>query len=252
MGRPWGRWARLIGALAVVIVLAVAGVAAIGLVHTRVLSRLTPDAPTPSPGLPIASPAPPLSDFPPAPADATTLLARLTVEPGKNWQTYERDRFGFWNDDTDGVGGRNGCDTRSDLLIRDLDELRVGDRNPCVVLSGVLRDPFTGADLPYRYRTASRIESDHLVALGAAWRGGAWAWTDAERNTYFNDLDVLLAVDKDANQDKGSKTPDKWLPPRAEFHCEYAARWVGVKAKYALTVTKQEKAALAGVLKGCR
>lgn len=246
-----GRWARLVGALAVVVVLAVAGVAAIGLVHTQVLSRFTHDAPTPSPGLPIASPKPPLSDFPPAPADAASLLARLTVEPGRNWRTYDRERFGFWNDDTDGVGGHNGCDTRSDLLIRDLDELRVGDRNPCVVLSGVLRDPFTGADLPYRYRTASRIESDHLVALGAAWRGGAWAWTDAERNTYFNDLDVLLAVDKDANQDKGSKTPDKWMPPRAEFHCEYASRWVGVKAKYALTVTKQEKAALAGVLKRC-
>ncbi|MFF4848640.1 HNH endonuclease family protein [Streptomyces sp. NPDC001194] len=197
--------------------------------------------------VPLAGPA-----FPPDAATAGEQLARLTVGWGKNWQTYKRENFGrYWSDDTDAVGGRNGCDTRDDVLRRDLGELREGDRNPCVVVSGVLHDPYTGKTLPYSYRKASQIQTDHVVALGAAWRGGAYAWTPQRRLAYANDLDVLLAVDKQTNQDKGSRTADKWRPPRAAYHCEYARRYVGIKAKYGLSVTPPEKTALAGMLATC-
>ncbi|WP_434588025.1 HNH endonuclease family protein [Streptomyces sp. A5-4] len=189
--------------------------------------------------------------FPPAPAQARTGLAGLGVGRGENWQTYAREKFGrTWSDDTDAPGGRNGCDTRDDILARDLSELRRGDRNPCVVLSGVLNDPYTGRKLPYSYRRASQIQTDHVVALGAAWRAGAWAWTPERRLVYANDLDVLLAVDKRANYDKSSKTPDKWKPRKA-YWCEYARRWVGIKVKYRLTVTPPEKLALRDMLVVC-
>lgn len=242
--------ARWIAALAAVVLLPVAGAASIGVLHATVVRPYVERAASPAPSPYPSRPALGDGTFPPDAALARSWLDALTVEPGRNQQSYDRDRFGFWNDDTDGVGGRNGCDTRSDLLIRDLDELRTGDRNPCVVLSGVLHDPYAGLVHEYRYRRASQIESDHVVALGAAWRSGAWAWTDAERNTYFNDLDVLLAVDKQANQDKGSKTPDKWMP-QTSYHCTYAQRWTGVKHKYRLTVTKAEKAALDRALDTC-
>ncbi|MFK0049696.1 HNH endonuclease family protein [Streptomyces sp. NPDC090741] len=190
--------------------------------------------------------------FPPGAATAKDQLARLTVEWGKNWETYEREKFGrYWSDDTDAVGGRNGCDTRDDVLRRDLSELREGDRNPCVVVSGVLHDPYTGKTLPYSYRKASQIQTDHVVALGAAWRGGAYAWTPQRRLAYANDLDVLLAVDKQTNQDKGSRTADKWQPPRAAYRCEYARRYVGIKARYGLSVTPPEKTALQDMLATC-
>ncbi|MGW6706489.1 HNH endonuclease family protein [Streptomyces sp. NPDC054956] len=191
--------------------------------------------------------------FPPAAATARTELAGLTVEWGKNWETYKRENFGrYWSDETDAVGGRNGCDTRDDVLRRDLRELREGDRNPCVVLSGVLHDPYTGKELPYYYRRASQIQTDHVVALGAAWRGGAYAWTPQRRLEYANDLDVLLAVDKQTNYDKSSKTADKWKPPRKDFWCEYARRYTGIKAKYGLSVTPPEKQALQEMLGTCR
>ncbi|MEV6583728.1 HNH endonuclease family protein [Streptomyces sp. NPDC051582] len=197
--------------------------------------------------VPLAGPA-----FPPDAGTAKELLARLTVGWGENWQTYKRENFGrYWSDDTDAVGGRNGCDTRDDVLRRDLSELRAGDRNPCVVVSGVLHDPYTGKTLPYSYRKASQIQTDHVVPLGAAWRGGAYAWTPQRRLAYANDLDVLLAVDKQTNQDKGSKTADKWQPPRAEYHCEYARRYVGIKAEYGLSVTPPEKTALSAMLATC-
>ncbi|MBT2447296.1 HNH endonuclease [Streptomyces sp. ISL-43] len=190
--------------------------------------------------------------FPPAAATAKTRLAGLKVEWGKNWETYKRENFGrYWSDETDAVGGRNGCDTRDDVLRRDLRELREGDRNPCVVLSGVLHDPYTGKELPYSYRRASQIQTDHVVALGAAWRGGAYAWTAQRRLEYANDLDVLLAVDKQTNYDKGSKTADKWKPPQRGYWCEYARRYTGVKAKYGLSVTRPEKQALQEMLGTC-
>ncbi|MET8686654.1 HNH endonuclease family protein [Streptomyces sp. NPDC004732] len=190
--------------------------------------------------------------FPPAPDRARDQLARLTVAWGKNWQTYKRSEFGAgWSDETDAPGGRNGCDTRDDVLRRDLKDLREDDRNPCVVISGTLHDPYTGKELPYSYRRASRIETDHVVALGAAWRAGAWAWTPDRRLAYANDLDVLLAADKDANYAKSSWTPDKWKPPRKEYWCEYGRRWTGIKAKYGLTVTAPEKRALHELLATC-
>ncbi|MZD07826.1 DUF1524 domain-containing protein [Streptomyces sp. SID5785] len=191
--------------------------------------------------------------FPPDAATAGKQLAALTVAWGRNWQSYRRTAFGKgWSDDVDAPGGRNGCDTRADVLRRDLKDLRKGDRNPCVVLSGTLHDPYTGKKLPYTYHRASRIQTDHVVALGAAWRAGAHAWTDRQRLTYANDLDVLLAVDKSANYDKSSKTPDKWKPPNRAFWCEYGRRWTGIKAKYRLTVTPPEKEALRGLLATCR
>ncbi|MER5258387.1 HNH endonuclease family protein [Streptomyces sp. NPDC002855] len=206
----------------------------------------TPTA-RPSPAVPLASPG-----FPPTAGQARDQLAALTVARGKNWQTYQRSAFGVgWSDDTDAPGGRNGCDTRDDVLRRDLNNLREGDRNPCVVLSGVLHDPYTGKELPYSYRRASRIQTDHVVALGAAWRAGAWAWTAERRLTYANDLDVLLATDKDTNYTKSSQTPDKWKPPREEYWCEYGRRWTGIKAKYGLTVTAPEKLALQELLAAC-
>ncbi|GAA2810639.1 HNH endonuclease family protein [Streptomyces showdoensis] len=201
-----------------------------------------------------ASPVPVVGSpgFPPAAAEARRQLARLPVAWGEHWQTYERVRFGgSWSDDTDAPGGRNGCDTRDDVLRRDLGELRTGDRDPCVVLSGVLVDPYTGKRLPYAYRKASQIQTDHVVALAAAWRAGAWAWTDARRLAYANDLDVLLATDKPTNLDKSSKTPDKWRPPRREYWCEYGRRWTGIKAKYGLTVSPPEKKAVEELLATC-
>ncbi|MFD3939258.1 HNH endonuclease family protein [Streptomyces sp. NPDC058611] len=129
-------------------------------------------------------------------------------------------------------------------MRRDLQELREGDRNPCVVLSGVLLDPYTGKRLPYTYRRASQIQTHHVVALGAAWRGGAYAWTPQRRLEYANDLDVLLAVEKQTNYGKGSRTADKWKPPLTTYWCAYARRYTGIKARYRLSVTAPEKLAL--------
>ncbi|MGW3324867.1 HNH endonuclease family protein [Streptomyces virginiae] len=231
---------------AVALALALAGPAATGCHHDDTASARA------SAVAPVAQVPPAGAGFPPDAAAAKAQPARLKVERGRNWETYKRENFGrYWSDETDAVGGRNGCDTRDDVLRRDLDDLREGDRNPCVVLSGTLHDPYTGKVLPYTYRRATQIQTDHVVALGAAWRGGAYAWTPQRRLEYANDLDVLLAVDKRTNYDKGSRTADKWQPPRRAYRCEYARRYTGIKAKYGLSVTAPEKLALQDMLATC-
>ncbi len=179
-------------------------------------------------------------------------LSSLKIGPVSHWDSYRRDAFGrFWSDEVDAPAGRNGCDTRDDVLRRDLVDRRMGTRNRCVVLSGTLHDPYTGKTLRYDRSQRSGIEIDHIVALGAAWRSGAHAWTVQQRLAFANDITNLAAVDRVANQDKRSLTPDRWRPPREESWCDYAARYALTKAKYRLTVTSSERKALGDMLGTC-
>ncbi|MEJ8645092.1 hypothetical protein WKI68_35540 [Streptomyces sp. MS1.HAVA.3] len=52
-------------------------------------------------------------------------------------------------------------------------------------------------------------------------------------------------------QDKGSRTADKWQPPRRAYRCEYARRYTGIKAEYRLSVTPPEKLALQEMPAAC-
>lgn len=178
-------------------------------------------------------------------------LESLTVAWNRNWESYERNAFGpGWS----GHGGEpalaSGCTAREDVFRRDLIDVRMAQSNPCMVLSGTLVDPYTGERLPYDRFKASGIEIDHVVALGDAWRSGASQWDRERRQNFANDVGNLLAVQKQANQDKGSKTPDQWKP-RQEYQCDYARRWVAVKARWNLTVQPTEKSALVDMLGTC-
>jgi uncharacterized protein (DUF2237 family) len=197
---------------------------------------------------------PPAPDgaFPPPAGRARQELGRLTVARSQDSGAYQRSAFG------PGWGGYgyypklpDGCEARDEVLRRDLSGVVAGDRNTCIILSGVLPDPYTGKDLPYSRYQASDINIDHVVALGAAWRSGASKWTAERRLEFANDINNMLAVDKQANNDKGSKTPDQWRPPQ-DFWCPYAERWVGIKDLYGLTVTAAEKTALEQMLSSCR
>jgi hypothetical protein len=197
--------------------------------------------------------APPVPDgaFPPSADRARQELGRLTVARNQDSAAYQRSAFG------PGWGGYgyypklpDGCEARDEVLRRDLSDVVAGDRNTCIIFSGVLHDPYTGKELPYSRYKASDINIDHVVALGAAWRSGASKWTAERRVEFANDSNNMLAVDKQANNDKGSKTPDQWRPPR-DFWCPYAERWVGIKDLYGLTVTTAEKTALEQMLENC-
>ncbi|WP_225725178.1 MULTISPECIES: HNH endonuclease family protein [unclassified Nocardia] len=200
---------------------------------------------------PRQSAQPSTTSFPPDAQQARNMLNALTVAWNDHWDSYARNAFG------PGWAGRGGeprlageCTARDVVLRRDLREIKAAQRNPCIVLSGVVDDPYSGIRLSYNRFKAGDIEIDHLVALGDAWRSGAWAWPDEQRERFANDVDNLLVVRKQANQDKGSKSPDRWRP-RPEYWCEYGKRWVAVKSRYGLHVTPPERDALTQLLDAC-
>ncbi len=200
-----------------------------------------------------AAPTAGASGAPPAPASvdaaaARTLLGGLAVRPWATGARYDRTAdFGDAWIDVD----RNGCDTRNDVLARDLSGVRRS--STCKVLSGLLTSPYSGARISFVKgpRTSELVQIDHVVALSDAWRTGAQNLSPEQRVAFANDPLELLAVDGASNDDKGSQDASAWLPANAGYRCAYVTRQIRVKAKYRLWVTPSERGALLRVLSGC-
>lgn len=180
--------------------------------------------------------------------DAATVLATLPVKGRAPKTGYRRAEFGQRWRDID----RNGCDTRNDILNRDLTNKtwRANTRG-CVVLSGILAEPYSGETRYFDKSQASAIQIDHVVALSDAWQKGAQALSAEQRETLANDPLNLLAVDGRLNQQKSDGDAATWLPPNRSFRCAYVSRQISVKAKYQLWVTPAERDAMARVLNVC-
>lgn len=198
-----------------------------------------------TPTLPTAAPKPPTAKRAAA-GTALAAVAALTVK-GRGPKTgYGRDQFGQAWFDTD----RNGCDTRNDMLRRDLASRQM--KNDCKVLAGTLApDPYTGTSIRFVYGGASEVDIDHIVALSDAWQKGAANWPAGKRLALANDPLNLLAVDASANRAKGDGDTATWLPPNKAYRCSYVARQVAVKSKYGVWVTSSERAAMTRVLSAC-
>ena len=214
-------------------------------------------APAPPPGEPGAPPAPeaPAPGGDPLVPAAREAVGQLEVKGRAPKTGYDRDLFGqAWSDDVGVEFGRNGCDTRNDILARDLQEItfKPGTRD-CVVLTGVLHGPYTGDVVAFQrgQGTSSLVQIDHVVAMSDAWQKGAQQLTEEQRRDFANDPLNLMAVSGWANQQKGAGDTATWLPPRREFRCGYVSRQVLVKERYGLWVTQAERDAMDRILASC-
>lgn len=149
---------------------------------------------------------------------------------------------------------QNGCNTRDDILKRDLTGDEYRDANQCVVTHGWLADPYTGRNIEFTrgQSTSSKVQIDHVVSLSDAWRSGAWQLPYGQRVAIANDPLNLIATDGPTNASKGDKDASQWLPPNAAERCDYVSRQVAVKLKYALSVTPGEQRAMKSVLLTCK
>ncbi|HEY9314300.1 GmrSD restriction endonuclease domain-containing protein [Williamsia sp.] len=205
------------------------------------------------------------------PLPTATAVAQVTAAPGANAAMtklnalpvkgrapktgYDRTLFGdAWTDAVSVEGGRNGCDTRNDILRRDLGGIvfKAGSQG-CAVETGTLADPYTATTINFvrGQQTSSAVQIDHVVALSDAWQKGAQQLTPAQRIDFANDPRNLQATDGPANQQKSDGDAATWLPPNTSYRCTYVARQVDVKAEYNLWVTQAEKDAIARVLSTC-
>ena len=198
-----------------------------------------------APSAPADTPAESAPPAPSAQGSALAALDQLTVRGRAATTGYTRSQFGPAWTDVD----RNGCDTRDDILRRDLTDLstRPGTSG-CVITAGRLADPYTGTTLIYVRGSRNGVDIDHVVALRNAWVSGAQSWPFAKRLAFANDPLNLLAVDPGQNRQKGDGDAATWLPRSRDSWCPYAARQIGVKAKFGLSVTPAEGAALRRVL----
>ncbi len=178
----------------------------------------------------------------PTVAPGADVLAGIAEIPFRiRGHDYRRDAFGdAWDDDNSAPGGHNGCDTRNDILNRDLvDKTYVSiKRCPNAVATGVLHDPYTNAVIAFTRgaQVGASVQIDHIVPLALAWDLGARNWTDDMRVRFANDPANLIAVEGQINQDKGDQEPASWMPPNGAFHCQYAMQFIDVLRGYALPV----------------
>ena len=181
---------------------------------------------------------------------ASSVLSTLPVKGRAAKTGYTRAQFGQTWADVD----RNGCDTRNDMLKRDLTEIvfKIKTRN-CVVESGVLLDRYSGETINFVRGnvTSMEVQIDHVVALSNSWQTGAFKLSVIQRTALANDPMNLFAVKGRLNSQKGDGDAATWLPPLKSFRCAYVAQQIAVKAKYSLWVTAPEKDAMVRILTAC-
>ena len=177
-----------------------------------------------------------------------TALGDLKPAGEQTDRKYERRAFGAPWADVDG----NGCDTRNDVLTRDLREVTYAPGGICVVATGFLTDPYTGKTVPFTKKRASEIPIDHVVALSWAWSNGASGWTPEQRQRFANDPMNLTATTRDANSAKSDRGPSQWRPANEAYRCEYIARFVYVTGVYGLTIGDGDRNAARRGLAACQ
>lgn len=186
---------------------------------------------------------------------ARNVLDTLTVEAQSDDYDSNTDRPTGWAASSSLGGSAN---TRDDILTRDLTDVTYSANNR--VATGVLDDPYTGETISFVSTAAggnsNTVQIDHVVAYGEAWESGLDEADEQTRIDYYNDPYVLLAVKGAANSSKSDKDAAEWLPSTYtsgydDYDCWYAARQIGVKDKYSLSVDGDEKAALEDVLASC-
>ena len=180
---------------------------------------------------------------------ASAVLETLGVKGRAPKTGYDRSSFGEWAD-PDG----NGCDTRNDILNRDLTSITYKYANDrCTVMSGKFVDPYSGTAMDFLrgVGTSNLIQIDHVVAVSDAWQKGAFKWASDKKKAFYNDPLNLLAVKGTLNSQKGDGDAATWLPPLKSYRCTYVARQIAVKAKYQVWITTAEKTAMKNILAKC-
>lgn len=187
---------------------------------------------------------------------ATQVLSTLTVGAKPNVSSDRKSHQ--WNK----VNGKSGNYTTRDLVLeRDMSDVTYTSRGN--VNTGILLEPYTGKTIHFQRGTSNKTEGgsasnrdggiqiDHVVAYAEAYRSGLNKLDFQQRDAYYNDPDVLLASQAEANNVKKDGTIAEWEPSNQAFQCDYASLQIGIKAKYGLMVDQREHDKLTQVLAAC-
>ena len=180
-------------------------------------------------------------DTPSAAPEKSSELKKLAALKVGDPQTvdYDRGEWKHW------IGDR--CnDTRQQVLKEQAKSFKL-DAEGCRVVSGEWIDPYTGKT----FTDPSKLDIDHVYALGAAAKNGGNDWSVAKKQQYANDKSQLLAVSASANRSKSDKNPAEWWPENDAYSCQLATKYVDVATKYGLQFSKADVKVLEKGLKTC-
>ncbi|MBT2489377.1 HNH endonuclease [Streptomyces sp. ISL-96] len=184
-----------------------------------------------------------------APGDTVTTTVEKAIEnlpvAAEDSAGYNISRFKHWTDPD-----QDGCSTKAEVLISEATTPPAVDRW-CTITGGAWHSYYDKKD----HDGAGSLHVDHLVPLAEAWRSGASAWTDEERERYANDMAdprVLAAVSATEKRKKGDRDPARWEPSDDSADCRYIAEWAAVKGRWKLSVDETELAALQNMVVECQ
>ena len=209
-------------------------------VYTPVTTRATP---TGTPATPTPAPEPTVA--PPVLQEAVTPTIAIAPIP-TGIPAYSRSQWKHW------VDADGDCqDARQEALIAEsLVSVTFETDRQCRVESGRWYGAFTGT----YFEDPGDVDVDHMVPLKNAHNSGGWDWSPAMKEEYANNLgddDHLIAVQDNANQSKGARGPDEWMPPDETYWCQYATDWAEIKERWSLTMTEPEAGAVVEMLNTC-
>lgn len=189
---------------------------------------------------------------------AVRVLSTLAVADQTDKSSDRKD-----HDWANAADGRHAAyNTRDLVLDRDLSGT-THKANGRVATGTLDPEPYTGGTVHFVQGKANKAEGgsasatdggiqiDHVVAYAEAYNSGLKDRTEEQRDAYYTDPDVLLAVQAQANNAKKDADAAGWMPSWGAFRCDYAALQIGIKAKYSLTVDQKEHDALASTLAQC-
>lgn len=189
---------------------------------------------------------------------AVRVLSTLTVADQTDVSSDRKDHD--WAGSAD--GRHAAYNTRDLVLDRDLSGT-THKTNGRVATGTLGPEPYTGGTIHFTQSTTNKdeggsasnrdggIQIDHVVAYAEAFNSGLKDRTEKQRDAYYTDPDVLLAVQSQANNAKKDADAAGWMPSWDAFRCDYAALQIGIKAKYSLTVDQKEHDALTSTLAQC-
>lgn len=156
---------------------------------------------------------------------------------------YDRKTWNHWID-ADGD-----CqDTRAEILIsQSSSPVRFTKSNHCQVTTGTWYDPYSGDT----YTNDDLVDIDHIVALGYAHARGGKNWSRAKKETFANDPNNLIAVDRGLNRSKGAAGITEWLPPNQRYRCDYIRRFETIMKTYKLVYFAKEKRVKDKLVRAC-
>lgn len=177
----------------------------------------------------------------PGQSTADAMLQKLaTIKVGDPQKVdYDRGQWKHW------IGDR--CNDTRQQVLKEQAISYVLDSEGCKVASGEWLDPYTGK----KFTDPSKLDIDHVYALGAAAKNGGNGWDAATKQAFANDKTQLLAVSASANRSKSDRNPAEWWPENSAFSCQFATKYVEVASKYSLQFSQADVRALEKGLKTC-